>query len=432
MKQEETMNKIKIVVVLAMMVLMAANVGWAGETDKEGSQDHTLFSRISGFYISSYKVIDFDQHTFETDKGRLVVEGHKYEIIYHQKKGAKTISTLQKVRNYVKAAKKIGGEILQEKKSRGSMKVQKGKKEIYAQISCPYGVGSYLLVIVEKGEMKQEVEASLEAFNAMPRKRESNVTVKKEDTSGSKDHPLLSRIPDFYISAYKDTEFGKHTFETAKGKESVEGRVFAITYHQQKGAQAVSNIQKVRNYMNAIKKIGGEVLKEKDSSASMKVLVDNQEVWIKVSNPYGAGSYLLNIVEKGAMEQEVTADADAMLEDIQNTGHVAVYGIHFDTGKAILKASSAPALKEITRLLKKNPKLNIYVVGHTDMVGKFVANITLANDRAKAVVSELTSKYKISTKRLTPKGVGPLCPVDSNRSKEGKAKNRRVDLVEKI
>ena len=164
----------------------------------------------------------------------------------------------------------------------------------------------------------------------------------------------------------------------------------------------------------------------------MKFITDNREVWLQVSNPFGQRAYALTIVEKQSMKQEVTADAEAMLKDINQTGHVAVYGIHFDTGKSTIKPSSAPAFKEITSLLKLDPKLNIYVIGHTDMVGTLSSNMRLAESRASAVVKELVTKYKINKNRLTPKGVGPLCPVASNRSKEGKAKNRRVELVEKI
>jgi outer membrane protein OmpA-like peptidoglycan-associated protein len=129
------------------------------------------------------------------------------------------------------------------------------------------------------------------------------------------------------------------------------------------------------------------------------------------------------------MTQEIAADAKFMAEGINTTGHVAIYGIYFDFNKADVKPESEPALKEITKLLQQDPKLKIYVVGHTDNVGGLDYNMKLSQQRAEAVVKELVSKYKIAPDRLKAGGAGPLAPVASNDTEEGKAKNRRVELV---
>jgi outer membrane protein OmpA-like peptidoglycan-associated protein len=126
----------------------------------------------------------------------------------------------------------------------------------------------------------------------------------------------------------------------------------------------------------------------------------------------------------------VTVNADALAKDIARTGHVAIYGIYFDTGKADLKPESEPVLKEIAKLLQHNPELKLYVVGHTDNVGDLTYNMKLSQARANAVVEELVSKYGVDAKRLKAHGVGPLSPVVSNNTEEGRAKNRRVELVE--
>ena len=116
-------------------------------------------------------------------------------------------------------------------------------------------------------------------------------------------------------------------------------------------------------------------------------------------------------------------------KDISSTGHVALYGIYFDTDKADLKPESQPALEEIAKLLKQDPSLKLYVVGHTDNVGAYDYNIGLSERRAAAVVKELTAKHGIAAARLKPAGVGMLSPVAPNDSEEGRAKNRRVELV---
>lgn len=422
----------KSLIILAMGLFICVNSGivQAQKSDVKGSKDHPLISRIPGFFITSYRDIEYDRHEFRLKRGKTPVDGRKYEITYKQPKGAKEMSGFQKVQNYTQAIKKIGGEVLHETKSIATMKVNVKDSEIWVYISNPYGNRAYHLTIVEKGPMRQDVVAT--ALTGMPAKKQAVIKNKKPDKPDSKDHPLVTRIPNFYITTYQETEFGPFEFRTNKGRQKVEGRKYEITYRQQDGAPTMSNTQKVRNYTNAIEKIGGEVLYDKSGRATMKVMADNREIWLQISNPYGERAYHLTIIEKGTMKQQVTADAEAMLKDLNQTGHVAVYGIHFDTGKSTIKPSSTPAFKEITRLLNMDPKLKIYVIGHTDMVGTLNSNMQLAGARAKAVVKELVTKYKIDQNRLTPKGVGPLCPEASNKSVDGKAKNRRVELVEKI
>jgi outer membrane protein OmpA-like peptidoglycan-associated protein len=130
------------------------------------------------------------------------------------------------------------------------------------------------------------------------------------------------------------------------------------------------------------------------------------------------------------MAQDVLADAKQMAQEIKNTGKVALYGIYFDTDKAAVKPESASTLKEIAKFLKENASIKIYVVGHTDSAGDFNHNEKLSQARAQSVVAELTGKYGVAANRLKGYGVGPLAPVASNSTNEGKAKNRRVELVE--
>ena len=154
---------------------------------------------------------------------------------------------------------------------------------------------------------------------------------------------------------------------------------------------------------------------------------DGKETWVDVNS--GATYYILWIVEKEAMKQEVVADAAAMGNDIRSTGHVSVYGIYFDTGKSTIKPESDAAISEIAKLLKNDGALKVYVVGHTDNVGSFDSNMKLSKDRAEAVVKALTGKHGIAATRLKPYGLASLAPVTSNDTEDGKAKNRRVELV---
>ncbi len=108
---------------------------------------------------------------------------------------------------------------------------------------------------------------------------------------------------------------------------------------------------------------------------------------------------------------------------------MALYGIYFDTDKAELKPESEPTLVEISKLLKADAKLKLFVVGHTDNVGTFDHNLKLSQASAAAVVAALTKKHGVAAARLTPFGAGPTSPVASNAAEAGRAKNRRVELV---
>jgi outer membrane protein OmpA-like peptidoglycan-associated protein len=107
-----------------------------------------------------------------------------------------------------------------------------------------------------------------------------------------------------------------------------------------------------------------------------------------------------------------------------------VYGIYFDTGKSDVKPESDAALREIAKLLSQEAKLKLYVVGHTDSVGQLDANMKLSQARAEAVSKTLAAKHGVAASRLKAMGAGPISPVASNATEDGKAKNRRVELVE--
>ncbi|MCF8111955.1 MAG: OmpA family protein, partial [Desulfobacteraceae bacterium] len=147
----------------------------------------------------------------------------------------------------------------------------------------------------------------------------------------------------------------------------------------------------------------------------------------------GSTSYtLFQVVEKKTMDTgkvQVDIDAEKMAEDIDKKGSVSIYGILFDTDKAKIKEKSESTMTEIASLLEQKSDLRLYIVGHTDATGSLEYNMNLSRKRAKAVVNYLTSKHEIRQERLIPRGVGPLAPVASNETEEGRARNRRVELV---
>jgi OOP family OmpA-OmpF porin len=252
----------------------------------------------------------------------------------------------------------------------------------------------------------------------------------EKDIEGSQDHPLLSRMPGYYISSYEPKDFDSYQSAYLPEAESRwEGKLTKLGYTRKSGSKPVSMTQIARNYEEAAKKIGGKVL-YKDARIMDAKIQKNGTVTFVEATAYNEGAnYELLIVESKPMEQEVTANAEALSQSIAATGKAAVYGIYFDTGKSIVKPESNPTLEEIAKLLKQNPHLKLYVVGHTDNVGTLDANLKLSSDRAVAVVKALVGRG-IDAARLKASGVGPYSPTTSNKTEEGKAKNRRVELVE--
>jgi len=259
----------------------------------------------------------------------------------------------------------------------------------------------------------------------------------ESDVPESKDPPLFTRMPNFYISDYKYYDFDAHTFVNSKGEDvNVEGQRYYVQYRIQEGTKPPSQLQIIRNYTNAIKKLGGTVEKENvEGYAYMKLQKDNAEIWVHIETSVltDINPYQLNIIQKGEMIQDVVANpevSEVFAKEIDEKGKVVIYGIHFDTDKSEVKPESEAALKEVSKLLSQNSSLKLYIVGHTDNVGELDYNMKLSQARAESVIKELTSKYGVALDRVKPYGVGPLSPVASNKTEEGRAKNRRVELIE--
>jgi outer membrane protein OmpA-like peptidoglycan-associated protein len=245
-------------------------------------------------------------------------------------------------------------------------------------------------------------------------------------------------MPNTFLQTYNHLKYDAFKFPIATVRnqdqyQSIEGERYFIRYKLKEGAERTSPLQKIRNYENATKAAGGQVVWDfingsNDGQATLRLHKGGSEVWIYV-NAYTA-EYTLDIIEKQAMAQEVTVDASAMASSIADTGSVAIYGINFDTAKSDIKPESEPAIDEIAKLLTGNPALKVYIVGHTDMVGDAAANVKLSQARAQSVINALVTKHGIAAGRLIAFGNGPYAPVGSNKTDEGRAKNRRVELVE--
>jgi len=260
----------------------------------------------------------------------------------------------------------------------------------------------------------------------------------EKDIPGSKDPRLLTRMPGFYISGYKDVQFDAHEFlvQTPKavGKQHAEGHQTYWRYDITSAAAATppSKLQIARNYQNAVERLGGKKMYDagpgNDYDSTFLISKNGTDTWIEL-HPIGPMYYLL-IVEVQKMQQDVVANADALKSGLADAGHVEVPGIFFDTAKSDIKPESGPAIDEIAKLLTNSPALKVGIVGHTDMVGDATANLKLSQARAQSVITDLVSRHGIAAARLVAFGAGPWAPVASNKTDDGRARNRRVELVE--
>ena len=121
--------------------------------------------------------------------------------------------------------------------------------------------------------------------------------------------------------------------------------------------------------------------------------------------------------------------AAAIEQSLKQSGRAEIHGIYFDFGSATLRPESEPVLHDIAGALGKNPSWKLSVEGHTDNVGSDSANLDLSKRRAEAVKQALVATYHIDAGRLTTAGYGASRPKESNDTPEGRARNRRVELV---
>jgi OmpA-OmpF porin, OOP family len=247
-----------------------------------------------------------------------------------------------------------------------------------------------------------------------------------QDAEGCKDSPLVARFPGSIIHSCDHKEFESVQMPIGKDKDgneidkAIEGEYF---YYDIGTREGLSNIQLFRNFQTAFTEAGYKIIFD---GSPEKLTVQNgpQYVWMEFKEAY----YYLTTVKQQAMKQEATADATALGNEIDQSGHVAVYGIHFDTGKANIFPDSEPILEQIKILLDQRSDLKLRVEGHTDNIGARAANQKLSEQRAAAVVAWLVS-HGVDVSRLAAQGFADTKPVGDNAGEEGRAQNRRVELV---
>lgn len=253
----------------------------------------------------------------------------------------------------------------------------------------------------------------------------------QEDAEGCKDHPMFNRLPNFLISNCSQNYASLDVVTGNDKKEAQEGTLTHLDYsfNSASGGKKPSWLQIVKNYENSILKLGGKKIYGSGENASYKINTEGKEIWVMLTLNSGeelqVDQMYLDILEKEEMKQEISAND--IYSALNTTGSIALY-INFETGKSDIKQESQSIIDQVANMLKENSGLKISIEGHTDNVGTAAANKTLSENRAKSVMNALAAKG-IEKSRLTAKGWGQEKPLIPNTSDEGKAKNRRVEIV---
>ena len=245
-----------------------------------------------------------------------------------------------------------------------------------------------------------------------------------------KPHPVIKAIPGFTLENAEFEDFSSYKFRYEKDgrwtEKEARGKYWFLYYEYKKGDRKFSKLEIIENYRQAAVGKGGLILSGDDTKLDFTVpLADGRTIWTHLHT--WANSYELYIIEEKGFKKRLTLGAEEMKEELDTTGHVAVYGIYFDFDKADLKPGSEKMLIEMVKLMKQYPGLRIEIQGHTDSIGIRSYNRGLSERRAKAVKSFLTL-YGIGAARMSIKGYGPDKPVASNETEEGRELNRRVEL----
>ena len=285
------------------------------------------------------------------------------------------------------------------------------------------------------------------------------------------DHPLISRYEgaEFYESAV--TEYDRYVIPLAPLQSNrltetlaVEGRVTQLQYT----ADGRSTLEVIRNYQQALARAGFNVLFEHEGNSWAAT-----HHWVaQVYNPHGlywkstrrdtgfignSFRYLaaqledpsgdvyvtlyvtptrattiiqVDVIETVPMDSEmITVDVDYLRSQIERTGTVTLHGLQFLADSVQMSPASVDILEEVAAFLNAHPSMSFYVVGHTTTLGPHENLMRLSEARAQACVQALVRDYGIAQERLFAAGVGGLAPVASNATDEGRARNRRVELV---
>lgn len=353
----------------------------------------------------AYDKYDFIVGTVDDPK-TVTVAGAKCSQDYTPKSGTDPLSDLEIQSNYRDQLTKLGAQI-----------VSKDDRDTYAKL-VRNGKETWIRIY------SQETEIDVTVVDKMP-------FADTLTTPSGADYRLIGHMPGYTADAPTKRNFDKSDFKVQHGGDTetvtVEGALYSVSYASGSSAPE-SDLAIQQNYRDALKKLGAQFLFTDDSNTTARLEDAGKTIWIKIYSQE-TGIEFTAIEEKVFAASITPPTADALKAALDKDGRIALY-VNFDFDKATLKPDAKPVIDQVVALLKNDPALKLEVDGYTDNVGEHAYNVKLSQDRAAAVVAALKAAG-VGAARLSSNGFGPDKPIADDATAEGRAKNRRVELVKR-
>lgn len=338
------------------------------------------------------------------DAEERTVNGRTCQISYQLKDGADTLSNLEIQMNYRQQLQALGAVLQSE-----------GARDTYAVLDKD-GAQTWFRTYSSETSIELTVlQVTLPKPSLLP-------------PSGN-DHRLLGHMPGFVAGKPEVRNFDKMTFtimaEDGEREVGVQGRTFVLSYQHDDKALPPSDAETIWNYTQALRALGAELLNQYPRGVTARLLRDGQVIWIGVAS--SETSVEVRVVEERPFEPTVKPAQAQLQTALAGAGRVALY-VNFDFDRAVLRPEAAPVVAQVAAMLKADPALRLSIEGHTDSLGAAERNRTLSAERAAAFAAAVAAQG-VAPDRLTSAGFGPDKPVATNDTSEGRARNRRVELV---
>jgi len=354
----------------------------------------------------AYEASEFYIKKGDDDHDAVKIAGRYCYQTYTPKSGVDPMSDLEIQENYRAQLKQLGGNILFTDDRNTYARIAKGAQETWIKI------------------YSQETEIDVTVVDKIPFK--ATLTA----PSGN-DYRLLGHMPNYATDKPEKRNYDKFAFTVKDGEDSshevsVAGAKFAFSYTPKQKAPTASDLEIQQNYRAAFAALGAQILFEDGRNTVARLDENGRAIWFKI---YSQETEINEIVveEKPFQASVKPPEASALKAALDKDGHVALY-VNFDFNKATLKPDASPVIAQVVKLLKDNPSLKLEIDGYTDNIGSSDYNVRLSGSRAASVVAALVAQG-VAADRLHAAGFGPDKPVATNDTEEGRAKNRRVELV---
>ena len=244
-------------------------------------------------------------------------------------------------------------------------------------------------------------------------------------------HEALSSLPPAYgyeVSRQREVDGELLLPVNNWEKKKLKGDYLYLQYkHTGSETAPFDNKGILRHYLREVKKRGGKGLNRGKAFGCYQTLSEAHQLQFLIEVYEGGATYTLVIAKSGDAPAGATAKRESLYDQITASGRVSLY-FNFATGESTLSGESGKDLKKVLQLMEEHPELRLKIEGHTDNVGDEKRNQALSEMRANAIKSYLVT-HGVASGRITAKGFGSSQPIASNKTEEGRLKNRRVDLV---